>query len=219
MLPLHPRRGTSMKRLGIAVVAGLCLFVVTTTRAQTPFGGDDTGCVPDTRDHRRCSQSIVEAFGKLIKGVTFCHVKQATAAFHGSSTDEESCETGKPKGRFDAAVTMVAPICSSAVLAGAGAEEAVLLAPATATPMSLDAQNGNVYCDGTVAIDGTGEDAGKIPLSADGLKCAEKVAKNLSKLAGAVLKCHYKAANAAFRKKHFDEEACEMAALGKYDAT
>ncbi len=228
-----------MKSVLAAAMVAVCLLAGGALAAPgDPFGGDDTGCVPDTADHLRCSKTVAKAFGKLFRSVATCHGRQAGDAFHGNffgdgdavggaaetvpatavSVSLKACETAA-KGKFDEVITHVTPICSPAVLAGASAFESVLLAPATATPMSLDAQNGNVYCDGTVAIDGTGEDAGKIPLSADGLKCAEKVAKNLSKLAGAVLKCHYKAANAAFRKKHFDDEACEMAALGKYDAT
>ena len=207
-----------MKRLGMGVAAAVCLGVCLVARGALsapgdPFGGDDTGCAPDTRDHRRCSQAIVEASGKLIAAVTGCHFKQVAAAFRGSSVDEEGCET-KAQAHFDGAVASIASTCSAEVLAGANAFEAMLLAP---NPQSLDAQNGNVYCDGTVAIDGTGEDAGLIPLSKEGLKCATTVAKNLSKLARAVLKCHFRTANAVFRKEHFDEEKCEMAALAKFD--
>jgi len=218
-----------MKRLGIGVVAAVCLGVCLVAGGALaapgdPFGGDDTGCVPDTIDHRQCSQVIVEAFGRLINSVSSCHIKQASAVFKGSSVDEESCEM-KAKAHFDGTVASISSKCSPQVLAGANAFAAVLLAPATSSPQSLDAQNGNVYCDGTVAIDGTGEDAGKIPLSKDGLKCANAVSKNLARLAGVatgggtrgVLKCHWKAANAAFRKQHFDEEACEMVALATFN--
>jgi len=213
-----------MKTL-LAVVTVVACLTATGVRAQpsTPFGGDDTGCVPDSKDHLKCSQVIGEAFGKLIAAVTGCHVKQANAAFRGSSVDEEGCET-TAKGKFDGTVADVAAKCGPLVLAGSAAFESVLMA-SKSNPQSLDAQNAGPYCDGTADIDPSGDDAGKIPLTKDGLKCAARIAKNLAKLAGTVLRCHGRAANAGFRKNGTSsttnafahEEACEMAALAKFD--
>src|SRR2546426_5433468 len=97
-----------MKRVGLAATVGVCLFlVVAAIRAQAPFGADDSGCVPDSKGHLKCSNSIAKAFGKLIKSVAKCHIRQANAAFGGSSFDEEGCELAA-KTKFDGKVAKVA---------------------------------------------------------------------------------------------------------------
>ena len=65
-----------------------------------------------------------------------------------------------------------------------------------------------------------GDDPGCPPDSKDHLKCGDAIVKALSKMIGTVIKCHRKQADAAFKNKSasFDEEACESAAKGKYDA-
>src|SRR5262249_55301400 len=55
--------------------------------------------------------------------------------------------------------------------------------------------------------------------SAQALKCADGVQKNLVKLFGAVAKCALKSADLSFKHKPFDEAACRNTATGKYDAT
>src|SRR5207302_346201 len=72
----------------------------TTTTTTTPgvqFGGDDTGCIPDSKNHLKCGDSIGKAFGKAIRAVIVCHQKQAGAVFatlNGKTTtfSEELCE-------------------------------------------------------------------------------------------------------------------------------
>jgi hypothetical protein len=64
-----------------------------------------------------------------------------------------------------------------------------------------------------------GDDPGFFPSDKNVLKCEDGVAKAASKLAGAVIKCHTAAADAAVAGKTFDEESCENAAGGKYTAT
>jgi len=208
-----------MKNLLAAAMVAACL-AATGVPAQTPFGGDDSGCVPDTKDHLACSNGIAKAFGKLVGGVDKCHIKQAVAAFKGTPVDDETCETGvskSAKAKFDAAVAKLAPKCTAAVLGGAAAFESVLLSDKS-NPQSLDAQNAGPYCDGTADIDPSGDDAGKIPLTADGLKCANSVAKRLGKLTAAVLKCHASMATSGFKGGSTDDESCEMAAVTKFDA-
>src|SRR5213593_3945459 len=65
-----------------------------------------------------------------------------------------------------------------------------------------------------------GDDPGCPPDSSGHLKCGDAIVKALSKMIGTVIKCHRKQADAAFKNKSasFDEEACESAAKGKYDA-
>src|SRR5206468_3007537 len=103
----------------------------TTTTSGVPFGGDDTGCVPDTKNHLKCGDSIGKAVGKAIRAVIKCHQKQADAAFatlNGKVTtfDEELCEEGpnggkSAKEKFEAAIAKIGPsgknLCTSQQLA------------------------------------------------------------------------------------------------------
>ena len=61
------------------------------------------------------------------------------------------------------------------------------------------------------------------PPSADADKCQQGVIKALSKFGGAVIKCHAKQADGAFKQKPVDDEPCESegpkSAKGKLDAT
>src|SRR5438093_1598645 len=77
----------------------------TTTSTTLAFGGDDTGCVPDTKGHLKCGDGLGKAFGKAIRAVIKCHQKQAHAAFAGPPADarfafkpfdEEACEETDP---------------------------------------------------------------------------------------------------------------------------
>src|SRR5262249_26828789 len=61
------------------------------------------------------------------------------------------------------------------------------------------------------------------PASDDADKCETGIIKALGKFGGAVIKCHAKQADGAFKQKPVDEETCEEAgpksAKGKLDAT
>src|SRR5207249_4824363 len=180
-----------------------------------PFDDDDPGCVPDTSDHRKCSETLAKAFAKLIAAVTSCHDRQTRAAFAGSSFDEEACEIDA-RARFEAIRDAVAPRCSATQLALASDEETELLDPTKPCPdpiepCSLDAQNGGVYCDSTSgnALDSGGDDSGWVPATVDVRWCARGVAKNLAKLAQAAVRCHAKMAYTFLAGRTFDEEACE----------
>ena len=50
---------------------------------------DDTGCVPDTADHEKCSAAVVKIFTNAIKCVIKCHCKQATALFNNKVFNED----------------------------------------------------------------------------------------------------------------------------------
>jgi hypothetical protein len=64
---------------------------------------------------------------------------------------------------------------------------------------------------------------GFVPPDKNTGKCEDGVAKNVSKLAACIRKCHIKAADSAFKNAVFDEEGCESvgpkSCRGKYDAT
>ena len=206
----------------------------------TSCASDDTGCVPGSKDNPgaanvaatlKCADAIAKAFAKAIGSVIKCHKKQADQAFKNAPMDDESCETGPAGGKsakekLDAAIAKVASLCTATELASAGAEETTLFA-GQSNPLSLDAQNGSVYCDSTtgVLIDPSGDDAGFVPADGNQLKCADAVGKELAKLAAAAIKCHVKMADAFFNGKDFDENICEendpakhKSALEKYNA-
>jgi len=207
----------------------------------TSCASDDTGCVPGSKDDPsapnvaatlKCADALAKAFSKAVKAVITCHKKQADAAFKAAPVDDEACEKGPNNGksakeRLDAAIAKVAPLCTSTELTFASAEETTLFADKT-NPLSLDAQNGNVYCDSTMGamlIDASGDDAGWVPHTGDQLKCADSVGKELGKLTAAVIKCHIKMADQFFAGKDFDENVCEendpvkhKSAVEKYNA-
>jgi hypothetical protein len=193
---------------------------------------DDGGCVSNTKNHLKCSDSEAKAFSKAIAAVGKCHIKQADAAFktnNGKPTtfDEEGCE--------NAAITKLSTtrakiegsgICDPTQINNFNVEQAVLFGhPPPAPALSVDGQNGNTYCDSAsgVLIDPSGDDTGFVPNSKDNLKCADTVVKIQSKLVAAVIKCHIKLNDSDFKGKDFDEESCEetnpsqKGALDKYN--
>src|SRR5204863_6115112 len=204
---------------------------------------DDTGCVPQTKDDPsggtvstlKCGDALGKAFGSAIRAVIKCHAKMADSVVKGAPVDDEACETTDPKSaknKLDAAILKVSALCTSTQLSLAAAQESTLFASKT-NPLSLDAQAGAVYCDGTTSIDPAGaggDDAGTIstgdPVNdANRLKCANAVGSELGKLVAAVIKCHIKLADSDFGAKDFDENVCEendpvkgKSALQKYNA-
>jgi len=88
------------------------------------------------------------------------------------------------KEKLDAAIGKVSFLCSASQLAAAATQESTLFAGQT-NAASLDAQNGDVYCETGTAIDPSGDDAGQIPSTKDRLTCADTVGSELGKLAAA----------------------------------
>ena len=251
-----------MKRLLGSVIGGCFLVAAGAAVAAPPGHGqhfdcsdggsgvscasDDTGCVPQSKDDPsggvaatlKCGDGLSKAFGAAIRSVIKCHKKMADLTLKADpARDDESCETfdavkhKSAKEKLDAAIAKVAPICTSTQLSLAAAEESTLFA-SKSNALSLDAQAGEVYCDGTTNIDPAGaggDDAGTIDTAAadakDRLKCADTVGSELGKLAAAAIKCHIKLADSDFGGKDFDENVCEendpakgKAALQKYNA-
>ena len=176
------------------------------------------GCPPASADADKCQTGIAKALSTFGGAVIKCHAKQADGAFKEKPVDEETCEeTGSKsaKGKLDATIAKAAAKCPAEVVTNANAVSAGLLSG----PMSLDVQNGLVYCDTSsgTPIDPGGDDAGFVPPSSDGLKCSDGVGKDVAKLWGAISKCSTKAADAAFKGKSFDEATCRSTATGKYD--
>jgi len=176
------------------------------------------GCPPGSADADKCQTGIAKALSKFGGAVIKCHAKQADGAFKEKPVDEETCEETGPKsakGKLDATIAKAAAKCPAEVVTNANAVSAGLLSG----PMSLDVQNGLVYCDASsgTQIDPGGDDAGFVPPSSDGLKCSDGVGKDIAKLWGAISKCSTKAADAAFKGKSYDEATCLSTATGKYD--
>jgi len=217
-----------MKRLLAITIGGLWLLTAGLALAAPgdPLGGDDPGCVPDTKDHLKCSDGAMKAIGKAIAAVWKCHIKQADLAFKGTPTDDETCENGGPgsksaKDKLDTALAKLGAsgVCTGTnVIANAQMIETQVFADKN-TSGSMDQQNGTVYCAPGTAIDPSGDDAGTVDTTStnkkDMQKCADTVAKNLCKLVGAVTKCHVKVADKLFKNDTtFNEETCETGPLG-----
>lgn len=220
--------GTRLKAFLALTAATVLSATVTLAAPGDPFGGDDTGCVPDTVDHLKCEVKVAKLFAKLIRGVTTCHIAQASAGFKGSGFGEGGCEQAA-KAKFDGALLKLTNTgaCSQALLDNAAAQEAVLLAGQTQTsPPSMDTLNGSFFCDSAsgallanVNGDNDNDDAGWVPANGANLKCEVSVAKNVVKFWGGLMSsCHAKAAAAGFKGVAYDEETCENNLRTKYSA-
>jgi hypothetical protein len=210
---LSAKEGRSMKRN----VAGLVVVAVLAGSAPAWSLG---GCPPTSKDADKCETGIAKALGKFVGAVIKCHTKQADGAFKQKPADDEGCESDTPdksaKAKLDAAIAKVEALCPPGVVGNATALENELLTGSN----SLDAMNARVYCDATsgTPIDADGDDAGWVPASKDGSKCADGVGKGVAHLWGAIAKCSTKTADASFKGKSFDEAGCRTAATAKYDA-
>src|SRR5439155_10054212 len=169
---------------------------------------DDTGCVPQSKDvptgnvsTLKCGDALGKAFGGAIRAVIKCHAKMADSVVKGAPADDEVCETTDPKSarnQLDAAISKVSALCTSTQLTLAVVQKSTLFASKT-NPLSLDAQAGLVYCDGSTSIDaGSNDDAGTVDTTAadksDRVKCADTTGSELGKLVAAAIKCHIKLA-------------------------
>src|SRR6516162_2667492 len=122
-----------------ALVVGLCL---PSARAQTPFGGDDTGFLPPAAN-AKCEAGAAKAAGKLIACIDKCHASRASGKL-ADDTAEDACEktlAGKScVAKFTLAISKLkgCPACINGTTMGnlAGLTETV-----------LDGNNSAVYCD------------------------------------------------------------------------
>jgi hypothetical protein len=139
-----------------------------------------------------------------------CHCKQATGLVRLVPYDEEACEQ-KAKAKFDSALAKASFLCPSSQIAAVTALRDTLLADQTDAG-SLDAQNGDLFCDstsGALIAASDPDDAGWVPSDTSVLKCECAVGTNLGKLVAAVVKCHLKLATKLFKGGFLDDEACE----------
>lgn len=225
-----------MQRWILGAAVGVCL-AASPALAGAPFGGDDSGCIPDDKLGLGCGRIVTAALGKLGSNVIKCHLTQEGHAFQaghsstGFDNAEENCSVGNPsnsaKARFDAYMAKASAYCAAGVVTAANARRDTLLADASNAD-SLDALNGGFFCDATTGLTiaetggGDQDEAGFIPADAGNHKCEATVAKAYSKLVYSVHKCHYSLARYRFAAKPFDDEACEetapKGALARYNA-
>jgi hypothetical protein len=172
--------------------------------ACTPFGSDDSGCVPPDKKTGSCEEKIAgNVATKLVLGIAKCHMKQVSDAFKAaakgttSSFDEESCEDTAVSKFVNVSSTADCPCVDTATIASSARG-------------ILDANNNLVYCDPAGSpIDPSGDDTGSVPTTKAILGCEQKLAKCVTLLVKGYVKCHQLAAKAALNGKTFDEDGCE----------
>ena len=197
------------------VLAVLCLAPGACLAAPgDPFGPDDAGCVPDTRDHLHCASALARSVSTLVARMTGCERQQVDNAFRilhprfGSPPpprfDKESCVRAQAKAPFDLALGKLqgAGVCPATALVNAQELGDALVADPS-TPGSLDALNAATYCDATsgTLIDPAVSTGGYVPSTSDNLRCADAVGKNLMLLVRGVTGCHLRLARASFNNQ------------------
>ena len=156
-----------------------------------PFGPDDTGCAPDSRDHLRCESALAHALSTLGVETTRCERQQVDNSFRilhsrlGSPPprrfDKEGCVRSRAKAPFDQALGKLegAGGCPPAALVNARALGNTLVADES-TSGSLDALNEVIYCDAAsgTPIDSAGSASsgggGYVPSTRHDLRCSRK---------------------------------------------
>ena len=131
----------------VSVVAALSvgLLWVGTGRAQTPFGGDDTGFIPVPKSaDAKCEAGAGKAADKLIACIFKCHASRASGKL-ADDTAEDACEktlAGKScAAKFTASIAKLSG-CPSCINGTTMANLAGL------TETVLDGNNATIYCSG-----------------------------------------------------------------------
>ena len=90
------------RSVSAVAVLSVGLLGIGTARAQTPFGGDDTGFVPPAKSAiGKCEAGAGKAVDKLIACILKCHASRASLKL-ADDTAEDSCEktlVGNPAPR------------------------------------------------------------------------------------------------------------------------
>src|SRR2546422_2904314 len=126
--------GRSCTSIAAIVLGALCLAPgAGLARPGDPFGPDDTGCAPDTRNALHCESALARALSTLVAQMTRCKLRQADNAFRilhprsGSTPpprfDEARCVQSQAKAPFDQALSQLegAGLCPAAALVNAHA--------------------------------------------------------------------------------------------------
>jgi hypothetical protein len=193
--------------------AGCC----SSTCQPTPkaLGGDDSGCIPPDKATRKCEQGVASATAKLVTATIDCHIARARGELVNDATSP---------GIVAASRVIVEDVCEGAArnkllatkIKGCG-QCTDLPALAGAVETLVDGNNDLVYCTSAGGAFG-GEDSGNIPPDAPTgpiTKCENGVAKEVGKLAGAIVKCHVSRASGKLADDA-EENACEETAETKF---
>ena len=127
-----------VRKIVIGVGLAFVLAPGSATAACTPFGGDDSGCVPSTKGALKCERAISGATARLIKRVIKCHEKRA-AGILADDAAEDTCESAA-KTKYDNKVASHLANCASAAscVNASGVRDLAI--------SILDQQNGVIYC-------------------------------------------------------------------------
>jgi hypothetical protein len=188
--------------------------------AGTPFGGDDGGFIPPTKDIGKCEDSVGKNLGKAANCILGCHKKRAKGSL-ADETAEEACENNGPaakdcKSKYNVAtgnpskINSLCPPCLDAT-ARANLYDTV--------EGLIDTNNDKIYC--TPGTAWGGDDTGFIPPDKAAEKCEDGVGKVAGKTIACIIKCH-KARAAGKLADDTAEDNCESGASpssckGKYD--
>ncbi len=181
----------------------LCSLVPGAARAQTPFGGDDTGFIPPDAATFTLEAKVGRNLSKLQKCVLKCHALFAKGKFP-TDAIEDGCE-GNCVMKFNVA----------------NAKLGTLPGCLNTTSLEnlwvsiLDSFNSQIYCGGSTAFGG--DDTGNVPPDAATYKCESKVGSHVGKLLACEGKCHEKRAKGSLADDTA-EDGCEAACKTKYDA-
>ena len=197
----------------VFVVAALSVGLwLASARAQTPFGGDDTGIVPPAKSPTaKCELGAGKAADKAIACIGKCHASRASGKL-ADDTAEDSCEktlAGKScTAKFAGSIAKLSgcPSCINGTTMGnaAGVIEA-----------TIDGMNSTVYCDTSSGTPFGGDDTGFVPTpKSASAKCEAGAAKAVGKLIACIDKCHESRLSGKLADDTA-EDSCEKTLAGK----
>jgi hypothetical protein len=190
---------------------GIVLLACTAAGAGQRLGSDDPGFVPPTRNVAQSERMVAKALAKDAACLDRCTFNALRASFfRGAPFIDEPCEDGCAAELVKTANALFARnICPPCITRFPPALVAALNEQAT------DAAGARIACAGTIPLGG--DDPGFVaPDRATG-RCELGVGRSVSTLDQAIMACHIRAADRAFRKRRFDEERCEDQAERSYD--
>jgi hypothetical protein len=173
--------------------------------------------VPPSSSTKSCEYTVAGKIKALAVCTANCQMEEADYTLNGKAFDEAACEqgSGSPiscRAAYDKAQAAVLaktvrvhgvkqPICPGCLDA---AGQRRLADSAVSFVEELD---GQVYCAGTTGF--ASGNPGFVPPDKNTGTCEDTVSRNLRTLAGCITTCQKKEADAAFRNRSFDVQACE----------
>jgi hypothetical protein len=186
-----------------------------TSRAGTPFGGDDGGFVPPTAAAAKCASMAHKAGLNYADALFKGHIKLLALAFKSGAAQPDD----GPGSIEDTALKQVE--ATQAKLSNCGP---CLTSNFAALNVHTDVSTERdtfpiLFCDGSqAAFDGDNLEA-FIPTSKAALTCETKFTKAAIKLEDGIVNCSIKFGTARFKGASFDEEGCETNVVQSYRGT